>query len=327
MRKLLIFVIALGVVWCGYWFVASTAVQRGARAALTQVQSDGWEMTYDSVTTRGFPFRFDTTLSDFSLRDPATGIGWQAPFFQLLALSYLPNKVIAIWPNDQTITLPGQMLTITSDRLRASAAVAANTDLTLTSATAETGPLAVASSLGWQAGIDKGLVALRQAAGDNTYELYADLTALTLPAALKAQLDPANALPAALTLTRADATLTLDRPLDRHLDQSPPPALQTLVVKDLNLTWGGLTFQASGQVAADASGRAEGQIDVKADDWRGLIALAANAGLIDPGVAPTWERMGEMITGGADMLDVPVTFRNGLMSFGILPLGPAPQLR
>jgi hypothetical protein len=237
LRKLLIFVIALGVVYGGYWFVGSAAVERGAKAALAQVQADGWDLTYDSVATRGFPSRFDTTLTNINLRDPGTGIGWQAPFFQLLALSYLPNKVIAIWPNDQTVILPGQTLQVTSDRLRASIAVGANTALTLTKATVETGPLTVVSDLGWRAAIDKGLVALRQAAGDNTYDLYADLTALTLPAALKSRLDPAADLPAALTVVRADATLTLDRPLDRNLDKGPPPALQTLVVKDLDRSW------------------------------------------------------------------------------------------
>ncbi len=327
MRKLLIFVIALGVVYGGYWFVGSAAVERGAKAALAQAQADGWDLTYDSVATRGFPSRFDTTLTNISLRDPGTGIGWQAPFFQLLALSYLPNRVIAIWPNNQTVILPGQALQVTSDRLRASIAVGANTALTLNKATAETGPLTVVSDLGWQAAIDKGLVALRQAAGNNTYDVYVDLTALTLPVALKSRLDPAADLPAALSVVRADTTLTLDRPLDRHLDKGPPPALQTLVVKDLNLTWGRLTFQASGQIVADAQGRAEGQLDIRADDWRGLIALAVNAGLIDPGVAPTWENFGVMITGGADMLDLPLTFRDGRMALGLLPLGAAPMLR
>lgn len=326
MRKLLIFVIALGVVYGGYWLIGSAAVERGAKAALAQVQADGWDLTYDSLVTRGFPSRFDTTLTNISLRDPGTGIGWQAPFFQLLALSYLPNRVIAIWPNDQTVIMPGQTLQVTSDRLRASVAVGANTALTLTKATAETGPLTVVY-FGWRAAIDKGLVALRQAAGDNSYDVYADLTALTLPAALKSRLDPAADLPAALSVVRADTTLTLDRPLDRHLEKGPPPALQTLVVKDLNLTWGKLTFRASGQIVADAQGRAEGRLDIRADDWRGLIALAVNAGLIDPGVAPTVENMGTMITGGADMLDLPLTFSDGRMALGLLPLGAAPMLR
>jgi hypothetical protein len=68
-------------------------------------------------------------------------------------------------------------------------------------------------------------------------------------------------------------------------------------------------------------------LDIRADDWRGLIALAVNAGLIDPGVAPTWENFGVMITGGADMLDLPLTFSDGRMALGLLPLGAAPMLR
>jgi hypothetical protein len=37
--------------------------------------------------------------------------------------------------------------------------------------------------------------------------------------------------------------------------------------------------------------------------------------------------MGAALSGGGDTLDLPVTFADGNMSLGPLPLGPAPRLR
>ena len=54
-----------------------------------------------------------------ALADPDTGLAWDAPFFQILALSYQPNKWIAVWPREQRLTTPREKFTIRAEDMRA----------------------------------------------------------------------------------------------------------------------------------------------------------------------------------------------------------------
>jgi hypothetical protein len=68
---------------------------------------------------------------------------------------------------------------------------------------------------------------------------------------------------------------------------------------------------------------------VKITNWRDLLRVARNAGLLPEPLMPTIERAFEILaglSGPADTLDAPLTFAGGIVSFGPLPLGPAPRL-
>jgi len=97
----------LAALYAGYWVVGSRTVEGQAVSGLDALQSDGWTVAYSDVNTRGFPSRFDTTVTDLDLTAP-DGTRYQAPFVQALALSYRPNEVIAAFPDEQTLTIAGQ---------------------------------------------------------------------------------------------------------------------------------------------------------------------------------------------------------------------------
>ena len=101
MRVLLGVTALLGALWAGYWVVGSSAAQSGMADWFDERRAEGWVAEYDDLAVRGFPNRFDAGFTEISLADPGTGLAWQAPFFQLLALSYKPNHVIAVWPDEQ----------------------------------------------------------------------------------------------------------------------------------------------------------------------------------------------------------------------------------
>ena len=131
MRKLLVLIFALAALWSGYWFVGATAVERGTQVLLDDLRAQGWQVEVADVGTRGFPNRFDTTATQVKLADPLGGFTWTAPFFQVLALSYKPNHVIAALPESQSFELPGQTLQVDSTRMRASLVVEPGTALAL----------------------------------------------------------------------------------------------------------------------------------------------------------------------------------------------------
>ena len=79
----------------------------------------------------------------------------------------------------------------------------------------------------------------------------------------------------------------------------------------------------------DAAGLATGEITIKAKNWREILAIVERSGLVPSGFLPLIERALDAaagLSGPSDSLDVPLTFRDGQVSIGLLPLGRAPPL-
>ena len=80
-----------------------------------------------SLDVQGFPNRFDTVFTDLVLADPATGLAWEVPQFQINALSYTPHHVIAVWPDRQLVATPQEKFLVESRDMRASLVIAPDT--------------------------------------------------------------------------------------------------------------------------------------------------------------------------------------------------------
>lgn len=319
MRFLLGLVTALAVLYGGYWFVGQRTVERGAAAAFEQMAAEGWEATHAGISTIGFPSRFDTTVTAPRLVDLSTGVGWEAPWLQVFALSYLPNEVIALFPEEQAILLPQGRVTVRSEAMRASAKVGLSTRLPFDNVTVESGPLTLSGDNGWQAGLARALFAVRQAAsGPADYDLWLEGTNISLP-------DSGNpALPAMLPVVRVDALVTLDQAIDRQMQ--PGARVESVQLRDMVVDFGATGLIAKGALTIDPAGIPEGTIDLTVRDWRAALAIAVAAGAVPPGIAGLAERAGTLLAGGQADLSAPLTFTAGQMRLGPVPLGPAPSL-
>ena len=51
MKKLFFIAVILGGLYAGYWFVGSSQVETRARAALAELQAQGWQVDYESLDT------------------------------------------------------------------------------------------------------------------------------------------------------------------------------------------------------------------------------------------------------------------------------------
>lgn len=328
MRRLTILVLALAAIYGAYWFIGATAVERTATAQVAQMRSGGWTVAYDDLATHGFPSRFDTTVTALNVETPGGGLAWQAPFVQALSLSYKPNEVILVLPDSQNVTVNGVPLSVSSQGLRASAAVAANTDLDLTRFTAEVGAMSAQGATGTVVAVSKAIVALRPAEAALSYDIFADIDDFALPLPLRNLLDPAGDFPAILSQITLDANVVTDRKLDRHaLARLQIPLFDAIEVKGMTLAWGPVQLRASGAITIDRAGVPTGEVTLEAQNWREMMQLAVNAGFIEQGVARTLGTMGGFLAGGSSSLSVPVSFQNGAMMIGPVPAGPAPRFR
>ena len=324
MRKLTFLVLILGALYSGYWFFGARSVEQGALQVIDDARQQGWGISYDDLQTAGFPSRFDTTVTDLTLTAADGSWSWQAPFLQIFALSYQPNKVIAAFPPDHSLRVGDQVLQLATDGLRASAAVKANTNLTFDAATAEVAETMVASDFGWTAALQSALIAARASEGENSYDIYVEAKRLTLPANLIAAMDPRGQLDETVDHIVLDSQVTLDQPLDRYAIN---PLAQSVVLNRFAIGWGNIALTAAGSLEVDALGVPEGRITIRTDQWREIIDLLTQAEVIQSGVAPTITNMASAMVQDGQTLELPISFQNGFMAVGPVPIGPAPRLR
>lgn len=329
MRTLTWIVVASVALWSGYWFIGSRGIEIGLATWIDARRAEGWAADYAAINTAGYPNRFDTTITDLQLADPATGLAWTLPFFQILTLSYTPNHIIAVFPPDQTIATPFERLTLTEKVMRGSMVFVPKTSLEIDRTSFELEDLAFASTQGWTTAVEKGKFATRRSAGiDNAHDIYFQASRLTPSAAMLSFLDPGNFLPDILEGVTLDATVTFDAPWDRYALERARPQPTDIRIKTFDAGWGELNLQAAGSVTIDAGGRADGRIDIRARNWRDMLRVARDTGFVAEEFAPAIESALELLaglSGNPETIDAPLTFRRGAMYFGGLPVGPAPR--
>lgn len=310
----------------GYWFVGSHYALQGAEQALAQLKADG-RADYASVALHGFPSRFDLTIDAPRLMSADGSLHWQAPFLQLLALSYRPNRLIAVWPNDQTLTVGPEVLSLHTTDLRANLNLTASTALALDSTTlAGQGPV-LTREQGGAIAADSVLLATRAAGSAAVHEVALVITGLSVDALLRQKIDPAGSLPPAADDARLGAVLSFDRPLDRSLAKTPARLMAIHQITG-HFGWGPVQIDLKGDIEIDAKRNAVGRVILSAHHWRETLALAVRAGVIAADSAPRVEALlGSLAaqSGEADLLKLPLSLSDGLVRFGPLPLLPLPK--
>ncbi len=331
MRNLLILILVVSGAWAGYWVIGSAGVTTAFERWFEARRAEGWVAEYSTLDTRGFPNRFDTTIEDVTLADPGTGLVWDAPMFQILALSYQPNHIIAVWPDTQRLATPQQKFDITSEDIRASLVTRAASRLPLDRLTLTAEVLAVQETDNNQpTRIDElTLAAERLAGAEASYRFGLEAVGLSPALDWRAQLDPGGTLPDRFDTFRADLNVTFDKPWDLDAIEDARPQPRKIDLRLAEASWGRLDLQAAGTLTVDEAGRPTGEIVVKARNWREILGLAVTSGALPQGFADTLEDGLGLIAGMAGnprTLDIPLTFRNDRIRLGPVPIGPAPRL-
>ncbi|WP_147125857.1 DUF2125 domain-containing protein [Shimia ponticola] len=331
MRIVLWLVAAIVALWSLYWVVVSQSIERSAAAWFADRTAEGWVAEYDALNTRGFPYSFDTKVETLTLADPATGVVWAAPTFEVLAKSYQPNHIVAVFPPSQTLASPAEKLTISADDMQASVSFRAGTSLPLQQTTATLKQAKVSSDKGWETTLDQGLFAInRTDASDAEYEVTFTATNLRPNDALRLGVDPSGRIPDTFQTFTLDAVVSFDKPWDRFAVERARPQPTKIDLKDFDAQWGQLELRAVGTLDIDAQGTPEGRITIKATNWREIVTLGEAMGLLPETIIPTVNRVLEVmagLSGPPHTIDTPLTFANGRVSLGPLPLGPAPKLQ
>lgn len=322
MRVLLWVTVIAAVLWSGYWLIGSRAVERGTEGWFAGQAALGITAGNGGIAVRGFPNRFDLTVTAPSLADPQSGTGWSAPFAQVFAMTWKPWHLIAALPEGQVITLPGQTLTLGGQGMRGSLLLHPSGDLGLQEAVVEGSEVRLGSTLGWNLAVGRIVASMAEdATRANAYRIGLAAKALRPASA-------APGLPEEVEAVHLDATLQLSAPLGFAVAASAP-MVQEITLREGRLVWGGLRIAAEGRLVAGAAGLAEGTITIRVEGWRELPGALVALGLVPEELRLTFARGAEQLAAeGADpqVLVLPLVLAEGRMRLGPIPLGPAPPL-
>lgn len=332
MRVLLGIVTVGAALWSGYWFIGQNGVTSGFASWFETRRAEGWAAEYTSLETQGFPNRFDTSFENLVLADPETGLAWEAPIFQILALSYKPNHVIAAFPTQQLFATPQEKFQVVAEDMRASIVTGADVSMPLERSTLTASSLAITaeSTAETMQAEALRLAVERLPTGQPTYRLGLAADGLSPALDWRVQLDPAGRLPDAFDALSADITVTFDAPWDLSAIEDARPQPRRIDIKLAEARWGRLELLAAGEVDVDSAGLPKGEIVIKARNWRDILQMAVSSGTLNQGFADTLESGLSLISqmaGNPETLDIPLNFSGGRVRIGPVPLGAAPVLR
>ncbi len=332
MRILLALIVTAAIGWSGYWLVGSSARTEAFSDWFEARRAEGWVAEVSDLSTRGFPNRFDTTFTDLMLADPGTGLAWEAPFFQLFALSYQPDHNIAIWPNQQLLATPLRKFRLSSEDMRASIVTAGAPSLPLERATLTAELLSILPDGRDQPTLIAALrlAAEREPTKTETYRLGLSADGVQPALNWRVRIDPSDTLPDALEALNIDMTVAFDKPWDRTAIETARPQPRQIRLKLAEARWGRLELLAAGEISVDVAGLPTGEIVIKARNWRDILKMAVASGFLPQGFADTLEdglSLVSQMAGNPRTLDIPLNFRNGRVRLGPVPIGPAPVLK
>lgn len=319
--------------YSGYWVVARAALEDTLTDWLEMRRAQGWT-AQAALDVSGFPYRFETRVTNLDLADPQTGLGVRMPEFDLVAMALRPHQVLAFWPREQVISTFRGAITLRTEKMEGSLYFLPDRDLPVDRVALVLDQAFVSADTGWTAALDTGRlgisrVELEQEQDGALYRLGIETRNLALPQRARDMIDPTHALPPTVSHLRLDARASFERPWDLHALDETAPRITALDAIDLSGVWGDLALKATGNLVLDAEGFVEGELKISARNWREILSLMTNAGVVHPDFSGTIERALELMAeanGQTNDLDAPLTFHNGRIKFGPIPLGPGPQL-
>lgn len=330
MRRVFYWLILIAILWSAYWGIAAWALRAGFVSWFSERAREGWHAEYKDITSAGYPANHLTTISDPVLADPGTGTAWSADWIAFESASVSPTQQQVRFPNTpQRFSYFDKTLILSAETLRAGLGLTPGRSLELEQLNLLSGPWEISS--GSQPVMSGQAVMARMEQSDMplTYRLTGDIPDLTLLGPMRAALTATQGLPDRFSALDLRMLVTFDTAWDRRALELRRPQPRHIDLLETRAQWGPMHLRASGTLDIDEVGRPQGEITLQAADWKRMLTLAQDAGLLPGTLRDNMEQVLTLLAGrggGTDRLELRLTFDRGRMKLGPLPLGPAPRL-
>ncbi|MBK0326356.1 DUF2125 domain-containing protein [Rhodobacteraceae bacterium F11138] len=330
MIRLLKLGVALGLIWSLYWYAAGYSLRQGVVGWFQAREDRGWQAEFSDISTSGYPLRHITLLNNPALADPVNGTAWQAEWLSL------DNP--AIWPGRQTVIFPetaqrlsyfDQTVVVYANDMTADLHLAPGIGLEVQRMALNSGAWRIDDAAGPIAQAQALTVSMVQTDQPETYQFDIAAPQFTPGEAMRRAAGQAAALPDSFQTLKLDMQVRFDRPWDRRALEERRPQPVAIDLKLAQAEWGALSLFAAGQVTVDGNGVPSGKIALKAENWRDMLAALQGSDAFPAIALDSAGRVLNLlagISGNPDALDVELVLRNGVVTLGPFPLGPAPYI-
>ncbi|MEP2027523.1 MAG: DUF2125 domain-containing protein [Paracoccaceae bacterium] len=329
--RLIVKICVLGsLAWSIYWLAAAFGLRGGVSAWFDAQRSTGWQADYATLETAGYPLRHETRLRQPALADPATGVAWQADSLSFVSPAWWPGNVTVAFPEtQQRVSYFDQNLALTTRDTFADLHLKPGAQLEVEVMSLHSGPWEVSTDAGSLAGAEDLIISARQTNNPAQYKIDVSADQFRPGDLPRLAMRLPQSWPVQFETLALDMTVTFDGPWDRSALEKARPQPREINLKLAEIAWGELRLFAAGQVIVDEFGIPTGKVDIKADNWRDMLELAENSGTLAPSVRRASEQTLSLLaglSGNPEALDLALTLRDGLVTLGPIPIGPAPRL-
>ena len=330
MRRLLSVATVLAALWCGWWWLASSAMSTAVAKQLDDLRAKGWNISVTEVSTSGFPFNLRQDLDKLSLVDPSK---------TAFKFSDLTLEAKAYWPGHVTLTLPQEPITIIQndvqvfaqfDNAQARLRLRPGLALQLQSISVISGPLQINAPRGnIVIAQELGLFLRQNATSDLTYDFTLDAVDLAPGDALRATLDIPPDAPNTFDTVSVAGSLRFDQVVDRGLLNGRTPQLDALALTQAEILWGDLGLSLTANAFLESDGTPEGTLNARIQSWEKLLEYVRRAGGLSEAEQ---RRTTTMLTVFANMsgtgkdIDLVLESKDGALNLNGIALGPTPAL-
>ena len=330
MRFLVGLGLVLALVWSAWWGTAQYGMNQAITLWLDDRRAEGWQADVGGVAMGGYPSTLRAELSDIALADPGSGVAVQ--------MDPLVIEASALWPGDARVIMPETPIAFFAPDGRGSL-VTTQSEMALK---LHPGTALELESVAWvseawalrdaaQSVFEGTAFALEMTQSEDPahYDMSLRAPGFAPGEALRQRLRVPPEWPLAFDVLTADATMAFDRPWDRSAIEQQRPQPREIDLRLAEATWGDMRLALAAALEIDGSGVPTGTIDLQARNWRTMLDLAQNAGLLPVewrGQAEWGMQSLASSSGNADSIDVSLTLSGGFVRLGLIPIGPAPRL-
>lgn len=319
MRAILGVVLALVVLWSGYWFWGQSNAKARVTALIEHAQHMGFIAAAEDISVQGFPNRFDVTVEDPVLGDEALGVVWTSPFIQALSISYKPWHQILSYANKHTITTPSEIYDLEARQLQSSFFIipGEGSQLERMVTVGDTFVLEAVSDPRWNMSADSfRLSSTRVSLEPESHKIGMALQGVLLGPAF------------ANILSGERGNFFVDARVDFTKNAQGEARFSGAEIEYIRGEWGRISITITGALKADKNARLNGELDIAVRGWRRLAALLEGHNYVSAPIIATMTNLLAKKPGEKAFLHVPLTFVEGNMTLGgVLPLGPAPLMQ
>ena len=286
------------------------------------------DIDHSKIAISGFPNRFDITVFDPVVADPRSGLRWEAPFFQILSLSYDWAHLIAVWPPTQSFAFPDDAFTVHSDGMKASVVYDLRPDFKPERIAFETGEARILNENRLIASVS-GMVFAAERVGPDLYRIGISVPEAEIAQANKFGLQFDSDTPFNVSNLVGDLRVKFGSPPRFNDLRTLESRISEISIDRLNANLNGLYVSVAGKLEFSVSGYPVGEMSIELENPDVLVDIAIASGIVAKDRADSVLfaiSLLSLMGSDSGAIRIPLQFKDGLAFLAGIAIGPAWRL-